>query len=163
MAAEALMMIEPLHIATVGGHPLRFFRTPLNDGRPDFPWLAIDDLYRCLGFNRPQRKRLQQKARIGARRTIATAKGSVSIAPHAIARAAVEARVEMGRAPASVRDDYVHASAEALMKLAPQPFPSAEALTAWVNEAANRWRLHPEPISIAELFPFIEKHGGRDD
>jgi hypothetical protein len=30
-------MIEPLHVATVGGHPLRFFRSPLNDGRPDFP------------------------------------------------------------------------------------------------------------------------------
>jgi hypothetical protein len=53
--------------------------------------------------------------------------------------------------------------AEAMSKLNPEGFPSSEALTAWVNVAANRWRLHPEPISIAELFPFIEKHGGRDD
>ena len=30
-------MIKPLHIATVGGQPLRFFKTPLNDGRPDMP------------------------------------------------------------------------------------------------------------------------------
>jgi hypothetical protein len=56
-------MFQPLHVATVGGHPLRFFPTPLNDGRPDMPWVAIDDLYRCLGFNRPQRKRLEQKLR----------------------------------------------------------------------------------------------------
>jgi len=27
-------MITPLHVATVGGQPLRFFCTPLDDGRP---------------------------------------------------------------------------------------------------------------------------------
>jgi hypothetical protein len=30
-------VIEPLHVAMIGGHSLRFFRTPLNDGRPDLP------------------------------------------------------------------------------------------------------------------------------
>jgi hypothetical protein len=50
-----------------------------------------------------------------------------------------------------------------MMKLPRGPFHSAEALTAWVNVAANRWRLQPEPISMAELFPFIEQHGGHDD
>lgn len=49
-------MINPLHVATVGGHPLRFFKTPLNDGRPDFPWLAIEDLGRCVGFDRAGRR-----------------------------------------------------------------------------------------------------------
>ena len=42
------MTITPLHIATVGGHPLRFFKTPLNDGRPDLVWHAVDDLQHCL-------------------------------------------------------------------------------------------------------------------
>ena len=42
-------MITPLHIATVGGHPLRFFKTPLDDGRPDFSWHCVDDLHRCIG------------------------------------------------------------------------------------------------------------------
>jgi 3-oxoacyl-(acyl-carrier-protein) synthase len=77
--------------------------------------------------------------------------------------AAVEALVDRSRTTASARDEYVSASADAMMKVAPQPFSSAEALTAWMNAAANRWRLQPEPISIAELFPFIEKHGGHDD
>jgi hypothetical protein len=41
------MIIKPLHIGTVAGRTLRFFRTPLNDGRPDFPWHSFDDLNRC--------------------------------------------------------------------------------------------------------------------
>jgi hypothetical protein len=39
-------MIEPVHIAMVGGKPLRFFASPLNDGRPDLPWVVIDDVGR---------------------------------------------------------------------------------------------------------------------
>src|SRR5262249_24907308 len=75
----------------------------------------------------------------------------------------VEALIEdKSLAPASARDEYIHASADAIMKVCPGPFSSAQALTAWVNVAANRWRMQPVPISIAELFPFIEKHGGRD-
>jgi hypothetical protein len=160
------MTTKPLHVATVGGHPLRFFKTPLNDGRPDMPWVAIDDVGRCVGLSRVHRRihravfhRLSKEIV----QTVTTADGHVDIAPHVLMRSAVEALIDTGRAPASARDEYVHASAEALMKVAPQPFPSAEALTAWVNVAANRWRLQPEPISIAELFPFIERHGGRDD
>src|SRR5262249_11707622 len=95
-------------------------------------------------------------------RTVATPKGSVDIIPRVKAMAAVEALLDRGRTTASARDEYVSAAADAMMKVAPRPFPSAEALTAWVNVAANRWRLQPEPISIAELFPFIEKHGGHD-
>ena len=32
------MLIEPLHVATIRGLQLRFYRTPNDDGRPDFPW-----------------------------------------------------------------------------------------------------------------------------
>jgi hypothetical protein len=49
-------MIEPLHIATVGGPPLRFFRSPLNDGRPDLPWPTVDDLHECLRLHRKMRR-----------------------------------------------------------------------------------------------------------
>jgi hypothetical protein len=158
-------MIKPLHVATVGGQPLRFFKTPLDDGRPDLPWVAIDDLGRCMGLSRSRRRihfRVFQLWK-DIVRTVATPDGSVTIAPHAMARAAVEALIDTGRAPASARDDYVRASADAMMKVSPGPFPSIDALMAWVNEAANRWRLQPVPISVAELFPFIERHGGRDD
>jgi hypothetical protein len=157
-------MIEPLHVATVGDHPLRFFRTPLNDGRPDLPWVAIDDLGRCIGLSRRNRKihlRVFHSLSKDIIRTVATPDGRISIAPHALARAAVEALIDMGRAPTSARDDYVSASAEAMSKLNPEGFPSVEALTAWVNAAANRWQ-SVGSFSIAELFPFIEKRGEHD-
>jgi hypothetical protein len=159
------MTVEPLHIATVGGHSLRFFKTPLNDGRPDMPWVAIDDLGRCLGLSRAHRRihlALLFRAFKEIVRTVETPDGRVAILPHTIVMAAVEALLMKGRTTASARDEYVNASADAMKNFAPS-FPSPEALTAWVNAAANRWRLQPEPISIAELFPFIEKHGGRDD
>src|SRR5258707_182286 len=102
--------IEPLHVATVGGHPLRFFKTPLDDGRPDLPWVAVDDLGRCLALSRAHRRihmavfyRLQKEMV----RTIATADGPVTIVPHALAKPALEALFDTGRAraPTSVREE----------------------------------------------------------
>ena len=110
--------VTPLHVATAGGHLLRFFRTPLEDGLPDMPWVAVDDLGRCAGLNRDDRRthrRLFDVIKIT--RTVATPKGPVKICPHALARCVVEAMISMGRAPASARDDYVNASADAIMKL----------------------------------------------
>lgn len=48
-------MIQPIHTATIGEHQLRFFRRPINDGKPDLPWHAVEDLHRCLGLNRDLR------------------------------------------------------------------------------------------------------------
>src|SRR5262245_55631966 len=93
-------MIEPLHIGIVGGHPLRLFRSPLNDGRPDFPWHAVDDLHQCLGLNRDARRFFLRKLK-GVEwgknvRTIATADGVVTVAPNYIAQGTVDAMVEEG-------------------------------------------------------------------
>jgi hypothetical protein len=33
-----------------------YSRTPLDDGMPDLPWVALDDLHRCLGLNRDERR-----------------------------------------------------------------------------------------------------------
>ena len=160
-------MITPLHIATVGGRTLRFFRTPLDDERPDMPGVAIDDLGRCLGLSRARRRiHLTLICRVWkeAVRTVATPDGRVSIIPHMVARSAVEMLIEDKRlAPASARDEYVRASADAMMKLPRGPFHSAEALRAWVNAAMNRWSVAGHSFSMAELFPFIEKRGGHDD
>jgi hypothetical protein len=54
------MITQPLHVATVGKGQLRFFRTPNDDGRPDFPWHGIDDLYQCLGLDRSTREIYQR-------------------------------------------------------------------------------------------------------
>src|SRR5262245_42237874 len=111
-------MSKPLHVATVGGHLLRFFKTPLDDGLPDMPWVAIDDLGRCIGLSRAHR-RIHRALfhRLEIARTVTTPNGRVRIIPHAIARAAVEAMIDTSRAPASARDEYVDASADAMMKL----------------------------------------------
>jgi hypothetical protein len=135
---------DPLHIATVGGQPLRFFKTPLNDGRPDFPWHCVDDLYCCLKFNRGERKWLQQKARIGERRTIATADGLVIVAPHCVAQGVIEAAIEMGRATERAGIEYRLGAVEAMNKIPTPPFPSDEYLD-WMKAAMNRWKPREEP------------------
>jgi hypothetical protein len=136
-------VIEPLHVATVGGHPLRFFRTPLNDGLPDFPWHAVDDLHRCLGLNRDMRRFFLRKLK-GAEwgknvLTVATADGLISVAPNYMAQSTVDALVEDGMAPASARRDFDKASTEAMKKLdLPFTFPSDQWLD-WMKAAMNRW------------------------
>jgi hypothetical protein len=113
------MTIEPLHIATVGGLPLRFFKTPLNDGRPDLAWHAVDDLHRCLGLNREGRKiflrKLRSKVWGAIVRSITTADGVITAA-----------------------------SSEALKKInIPFAFPS-DAFFDWMKAAMNRWE-PPKP------------------
>jgi hypothetical protein len=159
-AEDSMTMITPLHIATVGGQPLRFFKTPLNDGRADFPWHAVDDLQHCLGMDRNMRRVFLRKLKGDAEwgkyvRTIATPDGPVTIAPHALAKPALKALIDTGRvqAPASVRDEYTAAIAEASMKLNAGPLPSPEAVTAWANAMVSRWTPLDKPISVAELFP----------
>jgi hypothetical protein len=136
-------MIEPLHIATVGGHRLRFFRTPLNDGRPDFPWHCVDDLQRCLGLNRQGRKvflhMLRSNKEWGAIvRTVAATDGVVTVAPNFMAQGTVDAMIEEGMTPASIRREFDHASVEAMHKMPKPPFPSDEFLD-WMKTAMNRW------------------------
>jgi hypothetical protein len=56
------MITKPLHVATVVGGQLRFFRTPNEDGRPDLPWHSVDDLQQCLGLDRSAREIFQRMA-----------------------------------------------------------------------------------------------------
>jgi hypothetical protein len=103
-------MIEPLYVATVGGHPLRFFASPIDDGRPDFAWHAVDDLHTCIGLNRHQRavflRKLQGAPRDvlaqGALRTVATADGVLTIAPNFVADA-----LSLHHDTKQVRRDYL--------------------------------------------------------
>lgn len=155
-------MIEPLHVAVIGGHPLRFFRTPLNDGRPDLPWVAVDDLGLCLGLNRAERKihrrlfRTLGTASAGATRTIETQAGPVSIIPMPIANATAAGLVEvLGKGSAYARAEYQLACGKATMKLGVGPFASVEAMTAWANAAATRWGSAGSPISAADLIPHM--------
>ena len=142
------MTTTPLHVGTVGGQPLRFFKTPLNDGRPDLVWHAVDDLQCCLGLNRAGRKFflhvLRSTREWGAIiQTVATADGVITIAPHFVAQGLIGAMVEEGMARASIEPEYGRASAEAQKKLGvPFPFLSDE-FFAWMKAAMNRWEPAP--------------------
>jgi hypothetical protein len=138
----AKRMIEPLHIATVGGQRLRFFRTPINDGRPDMPWHCVDDLHKCLGLNREQRKAFLHKLKNSnwPTKTIAVADGIITVAPHFVAQGTVDTWVDTGMAPKSVRDEYGDASTEALKKLPHLPAAvNPEAFLLWLKAARDRW------------------------
>jgi hypothetical protein len=129
-------IIKPLHIATIGGHPLRFFCTPNSDGRPDLPWHAVDDLHRCLGLNRDARRFFLHKLREwGGVKTVATADGVLTIAPHFMAQGVIDAMIDNGQAPASIRREYDHAGTEATRKF---NIPHDELLL-WLRDAMNRW------------------------
>jgi len=68
------------------------FGTPNSDGLPDFPWHEVDDLHRCLGLTRAERKHfLHLQAHKEALRIVATADGIVTIAPHFIAQGTIDA------------------------------------------------------------------------
>jgi hypothetical protein len=137
------MIIKPLHVATVGKHQLRFFRTPNDDNRPDFPWHAIDDLQRCIGLGDNARDTLQTICWRDAEfrkvyRTIATDGHLISIAPHYLALGMIDAAIGRGWAPSSIRVEYQMAGIEAVNKLTLDlPFPS-EAYFAWLAGAMMR-------------------------
>jgi hypothetical protein len=132
-------MITPLHVAEINGERLRFFKTPFDDGKPDLPWHAVDDLYRIMKLPRSLRRHFRE--RIGAARTIATAEGIIGISPHYQAQGAIKGMIEMKQAPASLENDYATVAAEAMEKLThalPFAFPSEEWL-AWMAAAMKRW------------------------
>jgi hypothetical protein len=138
-------VIKPLHVATIRGHQLRFFRTPNNDGRPDLHWHCVDDLWRCMGLSREQRRIMQHKMKEpgpfrNSFRTIATSDGLVTIAPHFIAQVITSTWRETGSA--NIETEYALAGAEALQKLtAHLSFP--EEVLPWTAAALNRHEAAP--------------------
>jgi hypothetical protein len=154
-------MITPLHVATIGGHPLRFFRTPINDGKPDMPWHAVDDLHQCLGLNRAARRFFLRKLQTGpwskCVRTVATADGLVTVAAHFIAQGTISAMTGLGMSAATVdalESDYARVGTAAMQKLKPAHLegdPEGDAFLAWLGAAFHRWddAGRPLPRSVA--------------
>jgi len=111
-------VVTPLHVGRAGGVPVRFFKGP--SGQPELPWHAVDDLYRALGLPQAKRRFLLQVTQAQWSedlRTVATAEGLVTIAPHYVAQGMIDAAVEAMGAPAEVEREYVRAGKEALEKL----------------------------------------------
>jgi hypothetical protein len=121
--------LKPLHVATIRGQQLRFFRTPNNDGRPDMPWHCCDDLYRCMGLPRDLRRHFQRSMSNGRFRrdfkSVATVDGVLTIAPHYTAQGLIGAAEELRHdnqdhaiGCANIKDEYAFEGAAALQKLA---------------------------------------------
>jgi hypothetical protein len=103
------MTMTPIHTGTVNGKPVRFFRSPLGDGRPDFPWLALDDLMAALALPRPIRRAFSQGLRSDWKdriRIIMTAQGPTTVVPNAVAQGLFNAVVGQGLCPAALEAEY---------------------------------------------------------
>lgn len=129
---------SPIHTGQVNGKPLRFFRSPSQGAH--MPYHAHDDLLVCLELPRDVRRVLKSKLASvwgGEIRTLATADGIVTIAPHVVAQSLLEMVIEAG-APAArmVEREYQAEGAKALSILTGDLGP--EALVEYALAAAGR-------------------------
>jgi hypothetical protein len=127
---------KPLYETTLCGKSLRFFASPLLDGKPDFPWHSVDDLQRCMGMSREEREFLLRYRELPVPiQTVATADGPVRISPHPAAQRMILARQELGGAPAGAFDEYCFQSTMACNKL---PDAAGQGFE-WITAAYKRW------------------------
>jgi hypothetical protein len=108
----------PLYTGTVNGHPVRFFKAPLPGLH--IPWHAVEDLQKAANLPRDLRRRMlrmTQESWPGQLRTVATADGLVTIAPHYAAQGFIGAAIKKGYVPASLEIEYANAGAKAMQAL----------------------------------------------
>lgn len=85
-------LVSPISRGCLNGRPLRFFRAPLSGTH--LPWHAFDDLQACLALPEDVRAGLKRDLMADWSRhvrTVATADGIVTIAPHWMAAGLVGA------------------------------------------------------------------------
>ncbi len=110
------ILVPPIHAATINGKPVRFFVSPLKDGRPDFPWHCVGDLMSALMMDQPTREHFFRSLRDGPTAvvvSIPTDSGIVQVCPHFMAQGLVDAMVAVGVAPKKSRKEYDNAIFEA--------------------------------------------------
>src|SRR5215470_4825469 len=85
MSENTTALIQPLHVVTIRGKLLQFYKTPNKDARPDLAWHSFDDLQQVCGLTCEQRRFMAKHFANGPFkadfRTIATTDGLVTIAP----------------------------------------------------------------------------------
>lgn len=141
MTIEKSNIRTPVHTGAVNGHSVRFFKTPLDDGRPDLPWHAVDDLMKACGLTRPAERthflRMAQKDWGDCIRTVATASGPVTVGPHYMAQGLVGAMIHVRRVKKRAEMDYTKAAASALEALTGDL--GDEASIGYAIAASHRW------------------------
>ena len=153
----------PLHIATVNGKPLRFFRSPVKD--PDMPWVAVDDLPKCFDLSRLARMVLEIIKRepkwADVRYRVSTIDGVVTIASHDAAKGFFGAAEQQGELPKGALEAYVEAGAPATKKLldaAGIKLGSPEMYT-WVRQAVGEFGDQAVLNPNTALFLALERYG----
>jgi hypothetical protein len=114
------MIVQPLYTGILAGKPIRFFRTPFDDRRPDFPWHAMNDLLVALAVPTALHTSFLCQMHSDSTkvyRTVATSIGLVNVASHCATQGLVSAIVAVGCAPASVEHEYTVAATQAGMVL----------------------------------------------
>lgn len=98
------VLSTPLIDGDLVGHSVRYFASPLYVAHrePDMPWHSVDDLWPILVPGRDffDAVKRQLRSRWQDPRTVATAEGIVTIAPHYMAEGLFEA---VGGLPADLR------------------------------------------------------------
>ena len=108
----------PLHVGVINGRDVRFFRDP--SGKPGLPWHVADDLFRAADLPRNVRRHLietAQKAFGDELRTIPTADGVVTIAPHTAAQAFLHGVAKASGGRVDLEREYIAAGVNAMDKL----------------------------------------------
>lgn len=130
-------MQKPIYTGKINGKPVRFFSTPLADGRPDFPWHSSDDLMAACNLDGAARQhflRMTQRDHAETVKTIATPEGLVTVAPHYQAQGLVDAMVHVKRVKKRARLDYDMA----IMDAAKAMFPMGMSME-YMIAAFHRW------------------------
>jgi hypothetical protein len=134
------MLTKPIHTGTVCGKPLRFFKTPNNDGKPDMQWFAVEDLQICLGMPGQLRKFMRRKMQQmwGAElKTISTPDGVVTIAPHFMVQGMIDAMRDSGIVPETTYNEYAMAGTDA-MRILTEHLSFPDDLLPWMVAALKR-------------------------
>lgn len=134
-------MLDPIHVGTILVGPVRFFCSPLDDGRPDLPWHAQDDLARALGLPAATIGKLRSRfiaTHPDAFYNTRTAAGMVPIAPNFAAMEMVLEVLDRGKRKLAIADHLLEATAALKALVAPMPMA---ARAAYPIAAFARWEM----------------------
>jgi len=128
----------PLHVGQINDFPVRFFRSPINDGRPDFPWTCLADLVGAFGLSEKLRNLSKEKVRniSSEAMAIATNDGIETIIPHPDAQGFVLSMIRL--LGINAEQDYKFAGAAAFGKLVSEM--SDKEVMAYSQAALDRWK-----------------------
>jgi hypothetical protein len=131
-----------LHVAMVGQQPVRFYRSPLNDGRPDMPWCSISDILFATGYDKTARARLavtiSRDYRERIRSVADPVKARLVIGCYVLAMDVLSAAMRRGFAHGSLIADLRDGCMEAAQKMLADRDPGEAAL--YLIDAAKRWK-----------------------